>query len=73
MTTVRMLPKCSDGYCGWRGCWEDATSRVLRLRIGHNTVVDVMFCCDHRRFAFPGSGAAATTIGRIPASSEKAA
>jgi hypothetical protein len=54
MTTVRMLPKCADGYCGWRACWGDATSAALRMRT-RNGVADVRFCDFHRKCAVGGT------------------
>jgi hypothetical protein len=60
MTAVRMLPKCADGYCGWRDCWKDATSATFRRRVSSDLraagdgVADVRFCALHKRFAVPG-------------------
>jgi hypothetical protein len=60
MTTVRMLPKCADGYCGWRDCWEGAESATFRMHVSQDTqtagdgVADVRFCPLHKRFAVPG-------------------
>jgi hypothetical protein len=54
--TVRMLPKCANGYCGWRGCWDPATSATFRIRISATVVVDVAFCGPHKRYAIPGQG-----------------
>jgi hypothetical protein len=56
MTAVRMLPKCSAGYCGWRDCRDEATSATFRMRISHSIVADVRFCGEHKRYAIPGPG-----------------
>jgi hypothetical protein len=55
MSPVNMLPKCADGYCGWRGCWDGATSATFRMRLASG-VADVTFCAFHKRCAIPGNG-----------------
>jgi hypothetical protein len=62
MTTIT-LPKCAEGFCGWRGCTLPATSKWITVRLP-STLQDraryarVAYCGPHGRLA--GLGVAST-------------